>query len=142
MSILRTVWLVASLAVVAIGGHASPHHADHSAAMASAPTSADADHVHHGAVSDAQHAVRALSDLSGTYRYLDGVRVTVGATPNGEQAVAYYADGRIVIDRDHTASIDTILAHEIWHVIDWRDNGSIDWGEDLPPAGSAAYRTR
>jgi hypothetical protein len=25
------------------------------------------------------------------------------------------------------------MAHEIWHIIDWRDNGRIDWGENVPP---------
>ncbi len=39
-------------------------------------------------------------------------------------------------------SIEKILAHEVWHVIDWRDNGRLDWGEDLPPANVAAYRSR
>jgi hypothetical protein len=24
----------------------------------------------------------------------------------------------------------------VWHVIDWRDNGRIDWGESVPPSDS------
>ncbi|MBI5230895.1 MAG: hypothetical protein HY876_01895, partial [Coriobacteriales bacterium] len=60
-------------------------------------------------------------------------RVTVGATPGGEQAVAYYASGRIVVDPRHAASLERIVTHEAWHVIDYRDNGRIDWGEQVPP---------
>jgi hypothetical protein len=37
-------------------------------------------------------------------------------------------------------SISRILAHEIWHVIDWRDNGHIDWKESVPPKNAADYR--
>ena len=31
------------------------------------------------------------------------------------------------------------MAHEIWHTIDWRDNGVIDWGENVPPVNSGSY---
>jgi len=41
--------------------------------------------------------------------------------------------GRIIISPSHTASLSRILNHEVWHIIDWRDNGSIDWGENVPP---------
>jgi hypothetical protein len=43
------------------------------------------------------------------------------------------------VSPEHDATIDEILAHEIWHVIDWRDNGRLDWGEDLPPINSSDY---
>lgn len=69
---------------------------------------------------------------------LNGVTVTVGKTPHGEQGVAYYTEGRIVISDTHQVSIDAILAHEAWHIIDWRDNGRMDWGENLPPKDPGA----
>lgn len=79
---------------------------------------------------------RAQSILAGyiaKYPILAGTTVTIGQTPGGHQAVAYYTVGKIVISPTHTASLERILAHEIWHVIDWRDNGRIDWGESVPP---------
>lgn len=83
----------------------------------------------------------ALARLKAEYpRYLSGVTVSIGATPNGYQAVCYYREGRIVVKPDHTASMEDILSHEIWHVIDWRDNGCIDWRESIPPANAADYR--
>lgn len=88
---------------------------------------------------DAKHATRTLRRLAARYRYLDGVTVTVGDTPNREEAVSYYTVGEIVIGRSHVVDIDTILQHEIWHVIDWRDNGRLDWGERLPPANASRY---
>ena len=80
-----------------------------------------------------------LAEQAKTYRYLGGVTIHEGPTPQGEQAVSYYTDGEIVISPDHTATLEDIVAHEIWHVIDWRDNGRIDWGEQLPPANSSDY---
>ncbi len=88
---------------------------------------------------DVRLAGEALAEMKDTYAHLDGVTVSVGETPHGEQAVAYYTQGRILIDRDHTASIQRILAHEVWHVIDWRVNGKIDWGEQLPPSNADLY---
>lgn len=81
----------------------------------------------------------SLARLASRYRYLDSVTVTVGSTPDGRQAVSYYTRGVIVIDRNHEYSIDVILEHEIWHVVDWRDNGRLDWGEDVPPSDAASY---
>jgi hypothetical protein len=63
---------------------------------------------------------------------LKGTTVTFG-NARGYQAIAYYASGRIVISRSHKASLSRIINHEIWHVIDYRDNGKIDWGERVPP---------
>lgn len=84
-------------------------------------------------------ATEILSDLKRQYRDLDGVTVRMGTTPNREQAVAYYTLNEIVISPAHTATLKEILAHEVWHVIDYRDNGRLDWGENLPPANSARY---
>ncbi len=74
-----------------------------------------------------------LAGLIAQHPILKGTTVTIGTTPGGYQAVAYYKSGRIVISSKHTASLSVILNHEIWHIIDWRDNGRIDWGENIPP---------
>lgn len=73
-----------------------------------------------------------LAGLIGQYPILAGTTVSIGDA-NGYQAIAYYKSGRIVISPTHTASLSRILNHEVWHVIDWRDNGVIDWGENVPP---------
>lgn len=73
-----------------------------------------------------------LAGLIKKYPILKGTTVSIGATPGGYQAVAYYKSGRIVISPTHTASLTKILNHEVWHIIDWRDNGRIDWGENVP----------
>jgi hypothetical protein len=81
-----------------------------------------------------------LASLQARYpRYLEGVTVSFG-NASGYQAVAYYTSGRIVISPKHRASLDRILKHEVWHIIDWRDNGRIDWREKVPPANASAYR--
>jgi hypothetical protein len=90
-------------------------------------------------VADILHARESLEELQEKYDYLDGVTVSGGATPSGHEAVAYYREGRIVISPTRSASVEDILAHEVWHIIDWRDNGRIDWGENVPPTGWAAY---
>lgn len=74
-----------------------------------------------------------LAGLTARYPILAGTAVSFGSTPGGYQAVAYYQSGRIVVNPNHTASLSTILNHEVWHIIDWRDNGQIDWGENVPP---------
>lgn len=73
-----------------------------------------------------------LAGLISRHPILAGTTVEFGDA-KGYQAIAYYKSGRIVISSSHTASLDRILSHEIWHVIDWRDNGVIDWGESVPP---------
>jgi len=91
------------------------------------------------AEAEARFAQQALRQLQATHRYLDGVTVRIAATPGGKQAVAYYTEGEIVIDPAHSVELSTILDHEIWHVIDWRDNGRLDWGESVPPRNAADY---
>jgi hypothetical protein len=89
---------------------------------------------------DAARAKAILASLKARYpRYLSGVTVSMG-NASGYQAVAYYTSGRIVISPKHKASLERILDHEIWHIIDWRDNGRIDWREKVPPANASAYR--
>ncbi len=78
---------------------------------------------------------RAQSILAGyiaRYPILKGSTVSFGDA-RGYQAICYYKSGRIVISSSHTASLERIIGHEIWHIIDWRDNGVIDWGENVPP---------
>ena len=83
--------------------------------------------------SELSRARAILAGLISRYPILAGTTVSFGKTPGGYQAVAYYKSGRILISTSHTASLDRILKHEIWHIIDWRDNGRIDWGEAVPP---------
>ena len=73
-----------------------------------------------------------LAGYIGQYPILAGTTVTFGDA-QGHQAICYYKSGRIVISPSHTSSLSRIIGHEIWHVIDWRDNGVIDWGENVPP---------
>lgn len=84
------------------------------------------------APASAEDAQAILASYIGRYPILAGTTVSYGDA-KGAQAIAYYKSGRIVISPDHTASLSRIIAHEIWHVIDWRDNGVIDWGESVPP---------
>ena len=85
------------------------------------------------ATDELAQAKSILAGLIARYPILAGTTVTFGDTPGGYQAVAYYKSGRIIVNPNHTASLSTILNHEVWHIIDWRDNGVIDWGENVPP---------
>jgi hypothetical protein len=82
--------------------------------------------------SELAQAQSILAGLVAQHPILKGTTVEFGDA-RGYQAIAYYQSGRIVISPTHTASLNTILNHEIWHIIDWRDNGRIDWGENVPP---------
>ena len=82
--------------------------------------------------SDAARAKAILAGLVAKYPILQGTTVTMGDA-RGYQAIALYKSGRIIVSPSHTASLERILNHEVWHVIDWRDNGRIDWGEQVPP---------
>jgi hypothetical protein len=89
--------------------------------------------------SELKTAQGILASLQAKYKYLDGVTVSIGTTPGGYQAVNYYTAGRILISSKHTVSLSRILNHEIWHTIDWRDNGKIDWGESVAPKNASSY---
>jgi len=90
--------------------------------------------------SELSRARAILASLKARYpRYLGGVTVTIGSA-RGYQAISYYTVGRIVVSPTHRASLERILGHEIWHIIDWRDNGRIDWRESIPPANAGSYR--
>jgi len=97
-------------------------------ASASTPTPRSA-----SSTGELAQAKAILAGYVAQYPILQGTTVTIGDTPNGYQAVCYYQSARIVINKNHTRSLQALLAHEIWHVIDWRDNGRIDWGENIPP---------
>lgn len=81
--------------------------------------------------SESAQAKAILAGLIGRYPILQGTTVSFGDA-RGYQAIALYKSGRIVINPAHTASLARILDHEVWHIIDWRDNGVIDWGENIP----------
>lgn len=75
-----------------------------------------------------------------TYPILQGTTIEFGDTQGNPQAIAYYMSGRIVVNPKHTVSLERIIDHEIWHIIDWRDNGKIDWGEKVPPANANDFK--
>ncbi len=81
-----------------------------------------------------------LASRIATYPILQGATVEFGNTKGNPQGICYYKSGRIVINPNHTRSLETIINHEIWHIIDWRDNGQINWGESIPPKNAADYR--
>jgi len=82
--------------------------------------------------SELAQARSILAGLVAAHPILAGASVTFGDA-RGYQAIALYQSGRIIISPTHTASLSRILNHEVWHIIDWRDNGRIDWGENVPP---------
>jgi hypothetical protein len=82
--------------------------------------------------SELSQARSILAGLIAKHPSLRGTTVSFGDA-RGYQAIALYTSGRIIISPSHTASLSRILNHEVWHIIDWRDNGTIDWGENVPP---------
>lgn len=82
--------------------------------------------------SELSQARSILAGLIAKHPILKGTTVSFGDA-RGYQAIALYTSGRIIISPSHTASLSRILNHEVWHIIDWRDNGKIDWGENVPP---------
>jgi len=85
-------------------------------------------------------AAAILAERVAEYPILEGSTVEYGDTGENPEAHVYYKSARIVIDPDHTVSLRRIIDHEIWHIIDWRDNGRIDWGESVPPSNAGEYR--
>lgn len=81
--------------------------------------------------SESAQAQAILAGYIAKYPVLQGATVSFGDA-KGYQAICYYRSGRIVISPTHTASLERIIRHEIGHIIDWRDNGVIDWGENIP----------
>jgi hypothetical protein len=85
-------------------------------------------------------AQSVLAGLEATYRYTDGVTVRFGTITGGYDAISYVTKGEILINSKHTMNLQFLVTHEIWHIIDWRDNGRMDWGESVPPRTYASYR--
>lgn len=85
-----------------------------------------------GASGELARAQSILAGYKAKYPILAGATISFGDA-RGHQAICYYKSGRIVVSPSHTASLERIIGHEIWHIIDWRDNGRIDWGENVPP---------
>lgn len=88
-------------------------------------------------VESGDELAQAQSLLAGyiaQYPILAGSTVSFGDA-KGQQAISYPVSGRIVISPTHTRSVSAIITHEIWHIIDYRDNGVLDWGENIPPSG-------
>lgn len=71
-------------------------------------------------------ARRILARYIARYPILRGVQVYIRDCPNNWQGVAYYKQGIILIDPDHTAPLERIIAHEVQHIIDWRQDNDID----------------
>ncbi len=115
-----------------VSSPASKRQATVAAARRKSAIAAGAVTVSAPAGSELAQAQSILAGLIAAHPILKGTTVEIG-NAQGYQAVAYYRSGRIVISPTHTASLSRILNHEVWHVIDWRDNGRIDWGENIPP---------
>jgi hypothetical protein len=58
---------------------------------------------------------------------LIGTNVYIKDCSNNWQACAFYQAGIILIDPDHKASLEEIISHECNHIIDWRQDGDIDY---------------
>jgi len=137
--ILITVAVLAALLMGASSAMALVTGRDSTTLPAEEPAAAETPGAKDKSAVDLKKAEALLATLQAKYRHLDGLSVSIAPTPAGEQAVAYYTDGEIIISPDRSATIQRILAHEVWHVIDWRDNGRLDWGEDLPPTNASEY---
>jgi hypothetical protein len=107
MSTLRTFLVAASMTILLLGSSAATTSSP-VAAMTAPPSAAvvpAATRAASTSLDDVRRANEILGDMKDRYRYLDGVTVRIGATPNDEQAVAYYTEGEIVISRTHTVSL-------------------------------------
>ncbi len=77
-------------------------------------------------VSEQALARNILARYIARYPILKGVQVYVRECPNNWQGCAYYKQGIILVDPDHTAPLERIIAHEVQHIIDWRQDNDID----------------
>ncbi len=74
--------------------------------------------------------------------YLTGATVTFGDAAVGNNvAIVFYTSKHIAINPNWDAmtasSLETIVNHEVWHIIDFALDSKIDWGENIPPATTA-----
>jgi len=137
-AVIRVSTLLAMLVVLSAGGQSDAPAQAAFAGVAPIVAGSEAPRIAE-VPGDEAFAHGILRNLRERYQYLEGVTVSFGTPRGGEQAVAYYTQGRILVNPSHTADIATILTHEVWHIIDWRDNGRLDWGEALPPDGWENY---
>lgn len=76
-----------------------------------------------------KRAEQILASYIAKYPILKGVKIYVRDCPNNWQGCAYYTKGIILVDPDHTASLEAIIAHEVKHIIDWREDHKIDYND-------------
>lgn len=81
-----------------------------------------------------------VARYAATYKYVAGTTVEIGNTQGNGQAIVYYKSKRIIINANHTRSLESIIAHEIWHIIDWHHDNQINWGENVPPSNANDFR--
>lgn len=74
-------------------------------------------------------AEKILAAYIAKYPILKGVKIYIKDCPNNWQGCAYYTKGIILIDPDHTAPLEKIIAHEIKHILDWRTDRDIDYND-------------
>lgn len=74
-------------------------------------------------------AEQILAKYISKYPILEGVKIYVRDCPNNWEGCAYYTKGIILVDPDHTHSLEEIIAHEVQHIIDYRTDGDIDYND-------------
>jgi hypothetical protein len=75
-------------------------------------------------------AARHLLDLQVLRNpILKGTSIFIKDCPNNWQGCAFYELGIIWIDPDHKAPLEEIVVHECNHIIDWREDGDIDYDD-------------
>ncbi len=79
--------------------------------------------------SEQARARRILAKYIARYPILKGTQIYVRQCPYNWQGCAYYKKGVILIDPDHTAPLEKIIAHEVRHIIDWREDHKIDYND-------------
>lgn len=74
-------------------------------------------------------AEQILAGYIRKYPILQGVKIYVQDCPHNWEGCAYYTKGIILVDPDHTHSLEEIIAHEVKHIIDYRTDGDIDFND-------------
>lgn len=76
-----------------------------------------------------RRAEQILSYYIKKYPILAGVKIYVRDCPNNWEGCAYYTKGIILVDPDHKHTLEEIIAHEVRHIIDWREDNKIDYND-------------
>lgn len=79
--------------------------------------------------SEQDEANAILAGLIAQYPLLQGSVVYIQETPNGWEGAAYYKSGVILVNPNHTYSLYEIIYHEAMHILDWREDGKIDYND-------------